>query len=61
VKKITQAEKLADGYEDAEMYLTGAIQEMEESLQSLRAAKAALRIQRMNLAKKIKAAQGGAA
>lgn len=55
-RKLTPAEKVADVYEGAEMYLNGAIQEMEDSLKALRAAKAGIRIQRMNLARKIKAA-----
>lgn len=51
--KSTPASKLADELSDAEVYLDGAIGEIEMTLRSLRAAKKLLRIRRMNLARAI--------
>jgi phage shock protein A len=53
--KQTADEKMLDAMEDAEMYLGGAIEEMESSLRDMRKAKATLHMRRMSLAKKVKA------
>lgn len=53
--KQTADEKILDEMEDAEMYLGGAIQEMEETIKNLRKARSVLHMRRMTLARKVKA------